>query len=90
MFSDSLIKSAYCSRHQLLCFQYYIPFVQSQFSASKSNNTGFHTYYVPETILSTLHVLIHLLLTVAYEVGTIREETEAESLSLAQRHTADN
>lgn len=35
------------------------------------------TYNVLETILSTSHVLIHLLLTVACEVGTIREETEA-------------
>lgn len=70
--------SVYCNRHQLLCFQYYIPFVQSQFSASKNNNTGFHNYNVPETILSTFHLLIHLLLSVAYEVGTIHEETEAQ------------
>lgn len=33
------------------------------------------------SVLSTLHVLIHLILTVAYEVGTIiLEEAEAQSV----------
>lgn len=90
MFDSSLIKSAYCYLHQLLCFQYYIPFVQSQVSASKNNNTGFHPYNIPGTMLSTLHVLIHLILMAAYEIGTTREETGAEILSFGQGHTADN
>ena len=81
---------SYCHLHQLLCFQYYIPFVLSQFSASKNSNTGFHPYDMPGTILSTLHVLTHLILTVAYEIGTFHEETGTEILLFAQGHTADN
>lgn len=54
--------------------------IQSQFSASKNNNnTDFHSYNVLGTALSTLHVLTHLILTVAYKVSTIiHEENEAQ------------
>ena len=45
---------------------------------------------MPGTILSTLHVLTHLILTVAYEIGTFHEETGTEILLFAQGHTADN
>lgn len=42
------------------------------------------------SVLSTLHVLVHLILTVAYEVGTIIfEEAEAQSVACPRSHSQD-